>query len=90
VVIIPPVFIHPQAIVERSVIGPYVSIERGAQVRDSILRDVLVDEDAVLDTLMLQRSIIGRWTDLRGGFQSWNVGDSSTTDTLVPEELDEL
>jgi glucose-1-phosphate thymidylyltransferase len=90
VVIIPPVFIHPQAIVERSVIGPYVSIEKGAQVRDSILRDVLVDEDAVLDTLMLQRSIIGRWADLRGGFQSWNVGDSSTMDTLVPEELDEL
>ena len=80
VVINPPVFVHPQAIVERSVIGPYVSIERNAQVRDSILRDVIVDEESIIEDMLLQRSLIGRWVSLHGEFRTYNVGDSSTVD----------
>ncbi|MBN1262095.1 MAG: NTP transferase domain-containing protein [Anaerolineae bacterium] len=79
--VIPPVNVHPTAVVERSVIGPYVSIHAGAQVRDSVLRDVVVDEGAELAGVVLENSLIGRWVKLRGQFQQVNVGDSSMVDS---------
>ncbi len=88
VAIIPPVFIHPQAIVERSVIGPYVSVEKDARIRDSVLRDTLIDEGAVLDAMTLEMSIVGRWVKLDGRFQTLNVGDSSTMEAISDEEQD--
>lgn len=78
VVVIPPVFIHPSAVVERSVVGPYVSIGEDAEVRDSILRDTIVDEGAELDAVMLESSLVGRWAKLNGSFRQFNIGDSST------------
>lgn len=77
VAILPPVYIHPTAVVERSVIGPHVSIGKGAQVRDSILRNALVDEGAELNGVLLEESMVGRWVKLTGQFRKVNVGDSS-------------
>ncbi len=76
--IVPPVHIHPQAIVERSVVGPYVSIGEGAEVRDSVLRDTIVDEGARIEAELLEKSLIGRWVELDGQFRRLNIGDSST------------
>jgi glucose-1-phosphate thymidylyltransferase len=78
VVVIPPVFVHPAAVIEQSVIGPYVSVGKDAEVRDSILRDTIVDEGAALESVMLDSSIVGRWVELNGHFQQVNIGDSST------------
>lgn len=76
--IVPPVYIHPQAVVETSVIGPYVSIGAKAEVRDCILRDTIIDEAAQVEALLLDHSMIGRWTQLAGQFHALNVGDNST------------
>ncbi|MFP4395182.1 MAG: sugar phosphate nucleotidyltransferase, partial [Anaerolineales bacterium] len=78
VTIVPPVHIHPKAIVERSVVGPYVSIGEGAKVRDSVLRDTIVDEGARIEAELLETSLIGRWVELEGRFRHLNLGDSST------------
>lgn len=80
--LIPPVYIHPQAVVERSVIGPYVSIHAGAEVRDSILRDTIVDEGADIEAALLAESLIGRWAKVAGDFRSLNLGDTSTEELL--------
>lgn len=89
VVVIPPVFVHPKAIIERSILGPYVSIEKEAVIRDSILRDVVVDEGAQIDAMLLRESIVGRWTELQGEFRAYNVGDSSITRPVERESDDE-
>lgn len=80
VTIIPPVFIHPEAVVERSVIGPYVSVASKARVTDSIVRDTLIDEGAELSAMMVTESIIGRDVRMQGTFQSLNIGDTSSID----------
>jgi glucose-1-phosphate thymidylyltransferase len=77
VAIIPPVYIHPEAVVERSVIGPYVSIHAGATVRDSILRDTVIDDGAEIEAALLEESLIGRWVKVSGAFRGLNLGDSS-------------
>ena len=78
VAVIPPVFVHPEAIVERSVIGPYVTIEKDAEIRDSVLRDTIVDEGAKIEAETVETSIIGRWVELSGRFRQLNIGDNST------------
>ncbi len=77
VAIIPPVHVHPTAIIERSIIGPYVSIGAGATIRDAILRDTIVDEGAEIEAALLEQSLVGRWVNVRGHFRHLNLGDSS-------------
>jgi len=77
VVLIPPVFIDPEAVVERSVIGPHVSIAAGCQVKDSILRDSVVDEEAEISELVISESLVGRQAQLSGRPTALLVGDSS-------------
>jgi len=76
-IVIPPVSIDPTAVVERSVVGPYASIAAGAVVRDSIVRDSILNADAKVEGSLLDRSLIGEHAVVRGNFQRLNVGDSS-------------
>lgn len=76
-VLIPPVAIDPEATIERSVVGPYVSVAAGAVVRDSVVRDAIVDENAIVDTLTLEHSLIGKEADVRGDFTRLQLGDTS-------------
>ncbi len=57
-------------------------------IRDSVLRDTLIDEGALLDAMTLEMSIVGRWVKLDGRFQTLNVGDSSTMEAISDEEQD--
>ena len=76
-IIVPPVSIDPTAVIERSVIGPYVSVAAGATIRDSVVRDSILNSGAVVEKTLLSRSLIGEGAVVRGHFQRLNVGDSS-------------
>jgi len=76
-IVIPPVSIDPTAVIERSVVGPYASIAAGAVIRDSIVRDSILNAEAKVEGSLLDRSLIGEHAVVRGYFQRLNVGDSS-------------
>ena len=76
-VIVPPVAIDPTAVIERSIVGPNVSIAARAVVREAIVRDSIVNEDAVVEQILLDGSVIGENALVRGTFRHLNVGDSS-------------
>ncbi len=77
VVIVPPVYIAPDAYVSRSVIGPYVSIGSKAVVENSIVRDSIIDERTQVTDSFLESSLIGREAVIRGKRGRLNVGDNS-------------
>ncbi len=79
-VIIPPVFISPDAHIENSIIGPFVSIDEHAEVRHSIVRDSIVGAYSSLETIMLDNSVIGADALLRGKANSVNIGDNNEID----------
>jgi glucose-1-phosphate thymidylyltransferase len=83
-IIIPPVYISPSAVVERSVIGPYATVAEGAFVLNSIVRDSIISNYATVDQSMLDRSIVGNNAQVRGNFRRINVGDSSEVDFSNP------
>jgi glucose-1-phosphate thymidylyltransferase len=77
VVIVPPVFIDPDAVVHRSVIGPYVSLAAGCRVEDSVLQNSIVDENAEIAHMVITESLVGCQARLIGKHGSFLVGDSS-------------
>jgi glucose-1-phosphate thymidylyltransferase len=76
-VIIPPVFIAPSAILESSVIGPYVSVAQDSKIIRSIVRDSIISEGAEVIDSMLESSLVGNHSLLTGHYRKVNLGDSS-------------
>jgi glucose-1-phosphate thymidylyltransferase len=77
VVIVPPVALDPTADVLHSVIGPHASIGARAHVRRSVVRNSIVNQDATVEDVLLEHSVVGENAVVRGGYQRLNVGDSS-------------
>jgi glucose-1-phosphate thymidylyltransferase len=64
--VIAPVFVADGATVEGSRIGPNVSIDAGAVVRGSAIRDAIVGRNAVLDGATVRHCVIGDGAEIRG------------------------
>ncbi len=76
----PPSFVSPTATIEDSVVGPHVSIADGARVVNSILRDSIINAQASVEDALLEHSIVGEHTVVRGRPGRINVGDSSAVE----------
>ncbi|MEM8488743.1 MAG: sugar phosphate nucleotidyltransferase [Bacteroidota bacterium] len=70
-----PVYIGPGAKVSNAVIGPYVSIEEGAEVNGSIVRDSIIFANAHVENAVLANSMIGQNAQVRDKPRMINVGD---------------
>jgi glucose-1-phosphate thymidylyltransferase len=75
--IIPPVYIAQTAQVEHSVIGPNATIGPGAVVRESIVRDTIINAGAHVEAVLLEHSVIGANAHVCGRFQRLNLSDES-------------
>lgn len=73
-VVIPPVYIHDRATVESSVVGPSVSVGPGAVIRNSIVSDSIVNRDAAVEDSVLEKSILGESSSVRGARRRVNLG----------------
>jgi len=75
--VIPPVYIHPEAEVEASVIGPHTTIEAGCRILGSVIQNSIIEKGSLVEDSNLNGSLIGQNTTLRGGVQSLNIGDNT-------------
>jgi glucose-1-phosphate thymidylyltransferase len=81
VVVIPPVHIAPSAVIERSVIGPYVSIGENSRITDSTLKNSIVADAAKVSHSILEDSIVGNNASVDQATAPVNVGDPSAADS---------
>jgi len=79
-VIIAPVYIHPSAKLNHSIIGPYTTISANCDIHHSIIRDSIINEGAVVSDTTLEESLIGEEATIKGRYHTLNVGDKSTLD----------
>ncbi|KPJ53953.1 hypothetical protein AMJ39_02430 [candidate division TA06 bacterium DG_24] len=79
-IIHPPVFIDPSAVVESSIVGPYVSIAEQVTIKESVIRDSIVNGGAYVENVLIHRSLVGDNAVVRGALKKLNVGDSSEID----------
>jgi glucose-1-phosphate thymidylyltransferase len=73
--VIPPVYVHPEAEVESSVIGPHATIEAGCRILGSVIQNSIVEKNTVIEDVTLDGSMIGQSARVKGGSYSINVGD---------------
>jgi glucose-1-phosphate thymidylyltransferase len=76
-VVISPVYIGEGARITNSVIGPNVSIGSKAEIRESIIKDSIINKEASIIDANLQGCIVGEKTKVRGSAKKLNVGDFS-------------
>ena len=68
-----PVYIHPTAKIENSIIGPYVSIDENVYIKNSTISNSLVYSDAIIENEILSDSIIGAKTRIEGTLKKSKV-----------------
>ncbi len=75
--VISPVFVHPDAEVSCSVIGPNVSISENTVIKNCIIRNSIVSSNVRIENMILEDSLVGHDVVLRGKSSMVNLGDSS-------------
>ena len=79
-VIIPPVFIGEDAVIECAIIGPYASIGGGTRVANAIIKDSIIHPNAEIQDVLIHRSVIGAHGRVHGRFHQLNIGSSAQVD----------
>jgi glucose-1-phosphate thymidylyltransferase len=76
-IIIPPVYIADSAEISKSIVGPYVSIGEDVTVKNSVIKESIINRGATVESALLMESIIGEKACVKGGYKRLNVSDSS-------------
>lgn len=79
-VIISPVSIGAGCVIKNSIIGPNVAIGENTTVDYSIVKDSIIGSFSNLYDIVLDDSVIGSDTNLRGESRSLNIGDNTSID----------
>jgi len=79
-VIISPVYIEDKVKIENSIIGPNASIASGCVIKNSIVKDSIVGENAIIENAALNKSLVGDSALIKDTFRKVNVGDNSEID----------
>jgi len=72
-----PVYIEDGVKIERSVIGPNVSLEGGTTVADSTIANAIIGRDSTLHCVQLDGALIGNRVSIEGLAGSVTLGDHS-------------
>lgn len=79
-VIVPPVSIGAGCSIKNSIIGPNVAIGDNTKIDYSIVKNSIIGSFSNLFDIVLDASIIGSDTNLRGETRSLNIGDNTSID----------
>jgi len=75
--VFPPVFIHETAVIHGCVIGPYVSIGPGVNLKNSVIRNSIVDGGTAVANAILDGALIGENAKITGKGRAIFIGDNS-------------
>ncbi len=78
VTIVPPVNIHPTAVLRHTVVGPHVTIAADCEIRYSIITNSVVERGASITHAILEQCLIGERARVEGHPYNLNIGDEST------------
>jgi len=80
VVLNPPVYVAATARLSNCIIGPFTTIGENVSVSESVIRNSIISEGAQVHKVLLDNSIVGNGSVVKGGFKRINVGGSSEID----------
>lgn len=79
-IFIPPVSIAQGCDFKNSIIGPHVAVGENTIIHSSIIKDSIIGSFSKLYDVVLDDSLIGSDTEIRGETRSLNIGDNTEID----------
>lgn len=79
-IVVPPCFIGKNVKLKDCVIGPYVSIGKGTKVEGSVIKNSIIQGQAVISHVNMKDSMIGNRARVYIAQQNLSVGDYTTMD----------
>lgn len=76
-VVIEPVYLREGAILENSVVGPYVSVGKNTVVSNSVISNSVIQNDTKIASANLKNSLIGNDAQFEGAIRDISLGDFS-------------
>ena len=77
-VIIQPCFIGAGVTIVNSVVGPHVSLEKGAKIHDSRITNSIIGAESVIKFAQINNSMVGKNVTYAGSPKELSIGDYST------------
>ncbi len=74
-IIIPPCFVGDGAVIENSVVGPYVSIGENTRISDSRIKNSIIQKESAIRNAMLENSMLGNFIIFEGSVLDLSLGD---------------
>jgi glucose-1-phosphate thymidylyltransferase len=74
-IIIKPCYLGENVSIENSIIGPHVSIEDNTAIKNSLIKNCIIQKNSIIDTLNLENSMIGNFVDIKGDTVEVSIGD---------------
>ena len=76
-VIVPPVFIGDNVIIENSTVGPFVSVGEGTAIRNSTIVNTIIQKNCVITRARLENAMFGNFVNFEGQSSDASIGDYS-------------
>ncbi|MEY3010738.1 MAG: hypothetical protein RLZZ314_1380 [Bacteroidota bacterium] len=83
-VILQPCHLGEGVVVERSVVGPHVTLGAGTIIRDARIQNALVAEDSLIQHAVIEGAMVGAHAAWHGTPEDASLGDYSTLGTPRP------
>jgi glucose-1-phosphate thymidylyltransferase len=77
-VIIPPCFVGDDAVIENSVVGPYVSVGKNSHIKDSRISNSIIQTNTKISQAVLENSMLGNFVNFEARPLDLSVGDFNT------------
>lgn len=77
-VVIQPCFIGDEAVIENSVIGPYVSVGKSSYIKDSRVINSIIQANTTISHAVLENSMLGNFVNFEGRALDFSLGDYNT------------
>lgn len=74
-IVIPPCYVGDGAVIENSVIGPYVSVGEKTRIVDSRIKNSIIQSESLVSQAVLNNSMLGNFTTFEGSSQDLSLGD---------------
>ena len=75
--IIEPCFIGENVTITNSVVGPYASLEAGAQIENSIVKTSIVGNETIVKNCIIEKSLLGNNVNCNSKAEELSLGDFS-------------
>ena len=77
-VLIPPVYLGKQVVIENTVLGPYVSVGNYSCIKDARIQNSIIQTHSIVEGTTLKNSMLGNYVHLTDKSTAVSIGDYTT------------